>query len=101
MADHSLVIRSLHALTDLGISDGDLRARLLAGYQHWIPILSRDLPKDDQSRLEVLKGKLMRVQDPNRGSVVASLEQMSDEEVKKVAIEFADLCANAILDNDD
>lgn len=74
------------AVDALATSNRDLRDRVLSAFLSFHTLGDKDFEDPDvKSAYKAIIEKLTQVQDPDKGAVAATLEQMSEEEVCSVA----------------
>ena len=93
MITASLSDKFASAVRDLATSAAPIKQRLHPAFLSVHPIFEADMPSQElRQTCRLLLEEFSRVQDPLRGNVLATLEQMSDEEAEKVADLIWSIC---------
>lgn len=91
----------MDAVDVLATSDRPLRDRIASAFKSLSAVKASDF-KDAETRglYEGLIESMRKVKDPDRGSIVATLEQMTDEEVGATADKIVQILHRLIREGD-
>lgn len=90
-----------NAVDGMATSSRPLRDRVQSAFLSFSPVKPSDFTETDtRQKFETLMKSMERIQDPERGSIVATLEQMSDEEVEATANNIVEILHGLIVQGD-
>lgn len=93
MTTASLSEKFACAVRTLATSAAPIKDRLHRAFLSLHPIFEADMPSQElRQTSRLLLNEFSKVQDPFRGNVVATLEQMTDDEAEKVADLIWSIC---------
>jgi len=90
-----------NAISGMATSERPLRDRIVGAHTSFVAVNEKDFKDPDAKReYQELMRRLTKVQHPEKGSVWASLQAMSDDEVEKTADLIVSILHHLILAGD-
>lgn len=86
-----------NAVDGMATSHSPLRDRVRSAFTSFIAVKAEDFADaETRTKFEALRESMRKVEDPQRGSIAATLEQMSDQEVEATADKIVEILHDLI-----